>query len=132
MNTATIEQEVEREQSAANAVSPSQQLHWVIGLISKLFEGQEGLDTFEDPVLAIEGFQDLLGELMESGHINKKSAYLYMDLLLGGLILPDTLKIDHLIAMGATVNKTESVFAIVSKHEIYALVKAKRDELWDE
>jgi hypothetical protein len=107
-------------------------MFFVIESMAALYSTGNGKAAYINDEEGPADFMVKVNQMIADGTINTKSAFILLDIYLGGLLIPETEKIDDLIAKGVSVDKAEAIEKITEADETYAMVLNKRNELWKE
>lgn len=110
---------------------PIHDLHYIIDVVATLFQTGSGLETFQEPEMVVSEFQNKLNAMLAEGSINGISAYMFSELFLGGLLLPESNQLNLLINKGAPIDKVEAISAIANGNQLYSNVTKLRDGYWE-
>lgn len=122
-----MEVSVENQNEFASSID---NMMFVVETVATLFTTGQGKESYEDYMVGCNEFVSIVDKMLQDGSINHKSAYIFMDMYLGGLLVPESEKLDDLIDKGVKLNKLEAITEITSGDELFSMVAKKRDEFW--
>ncbi|MGP1715677.1 MAG: hypothetical protein ACTS9Y_00730 [Methylophilus sp.] len=132
MTTDTMElagnlQAVETEVEIVEVPTATQQLHFLVDWLGTLFTGGLGVDTFDGEEGSIDQFMNKIDERLEAGDFNSRTAYLFLDLFLGGLLAPDVERLNQLAGRGAKLDVDQMLHDLSVNDPVFSKVMKKRD-----
>lgn len=132
MTTDTVDlvgqaQTVEAQGEAVEAPTPTQELHFLVEWLGSLFTGGMGVETFDGDEGSVDEFLNKVDERVAAGDFNNRTAFLFLDLFLGGLLIPDADRLKELAGRGARLNIKQMLDDISLGDAVFSKVQEKRD-----